>query len=99
MRIVIEEANKLNLGTMAHLSQTTVARIDAVVAAQMGLGNLEHWYGLPEALFTDQVIQKYPFDYNYANEDKRLSQAGRLWKQGAPPYRGNRYDTMDRVVE
>jgi|SRR5690625_799128 len=99
MRIVIEEANKLNLGTMAHLSQTTVARIDAVVAAQMGLGNLEHWYGLPEALFTDQVIQNYPFDYNYANEYNRFSQAGRLWKQAAPPYSDHWYDTIDELIE
>lgn len=99
MRIVIEEANKLDLGTMAHLSQTTVARIDAVAAAQMGLGNLEHWYGLPEALFTDQIIQNYPFDYNYANEYNRFSQAGRLWKQAAAPYSDHWYDVMDELIE
>jgi hypothetical protein len=46
---------------------------------------MEHWYGLPEALFEDQVIQNYPSDYIYNNEQDRFSQAGRLWKQTAKP--------------
>jgi hypothetical protein len=46
---------------------------------------MEHWYGLPEAMFEDQVIQAYPADYNYSNEQDRFGQAGRLWMQAAPP--------------
>lgn len=46
---------------------------------------MEHWYGLPEALFTDRVIQHYPSDYIYSNEQDRFGQAGRLWKQAAEP--------------
>lgn len=99
MQLAIEEANKQDLGTMAHLSQTTVARINVLDAARMGLGNLEHWYGLPEALFTSQVIQNYPFDYNYANEHNRFSQAGQLWKQAAAPYSDHWYDVMDELIE
>jgi hypothetical protein len=46
---------------------------------------MEHWYGLPEVMFTTRVIQDYPLDYNYNNEQHRFGQAGRLWKQAAEP--------------
>jgi hypothetical protein len=47
---------------------------------------MEHWYGLPEALFTDKTVQDYPLNYNYSNEQDRFEEAGKLWKQAAPPY-------------
>jgi len=86
MAALIDEAKKHGLGTQAHLAQTGVARMNALDAARLGLGSLEHWYGLPEALFVDRVIQDYPPDYNYNNEYDRFREAGRLWKQAAPPY-------------
>jgi hypothetical protein len=55
-------------------------------SAKAGLTSMEHWYGLPEALFEDKTIQDYPADYNYTNEQHRFEQAGRLWKQAAKPY-------------
>ena len=53
--------------------------------ARWGLTTMEHWYGLPEALFDDRTVQDYPLDYNYNDEQHRFGQAGRLWKQAAPP--------------
>jgi hypothetical protein len=44
---------------------------------------MEHWYGLPEALFDGQTVQDYPPGYNYMNEQHRFEQAGRLWAQAA----------------
>jgi len=82
---LIDEANKLHLGSTTHLAQMGVARSNIVDAARMGLRGMEHWYGLPEALFTDRTIQDYPTDYNYNDESHRFGQAGRLWKQAAPP--------------
>lgn len=82
---LIDEADKRELGSAAHLQQTIVARTDALDAARMGLGSLEHWYGLPEALFDDRTVQDFPVHYNYKNEYDRFSQAGRLWKQAASP--------------
>jgi hypothetical protein len=60
-----------------------VARMDALDAARLGLGSLEHWYGLPEALFEDRTVQDFRYDYNYNDEYHRFGQAGRLWKQAA----------------
>ena len=85
MAALIAEAVDLGLGTQAHLGQMGVARMDALDAARLGLGSLEHWYGLPEALFDDRTVQDFPYDYNYNNEYHRFGQAGRLWQQAARP--------------
>jgi imidazolonepropionase-like amidohydrolase len=82
---IIDEARSRGLGTMAHLGQLGVARMDALDAARLGLGSLEHWYGLPEALFTNRTVQDFPVDYNYNDEYHRFGQAGRLWRQAAAP--------------
>lgn len=81
----LTEANALGLGTMMHHAQLNVMRTNALDSARLGLGSLEHWYGLPEALFTDRVIQDYSPEYNYQNEQDRFGEAGRLWKQAAQP--------------
>jgi hypothetical protein len=60
---------------------------------------MEHWYGLPEALFTDRVIQDYPADYNYNNEQDRFGQAGRLWKQAAPRGSERWNEVIDTLIE
>ena len=56
---------------------------------------MEHWYGLPEALFDDRTVQDYPLDYNYQNEQHRFEQAGKLWEQAAAPYS----EHWNRVME
>jgi imidazolonepropionase-like amidohydrolase len=84
-RSLIDEAKKLNLGTTTHLSQMGVARLNILNAARMGLGGMEHWYGLPESLFTDRTVQNFPTDYNYLDEQHRFGEAGRLWRQAAKP--------------
>jgi imidazolonepropionase-like amidohydrolase len=84
MEALIDEARRHGLGTQAHLGQMGVARMDALDAARLGLGSLEHWYGLPEALFVDRSVQDFRSDYNYNDEYHRFGEAGRLWKQTAP---------------
>jgi hypothetical protein len=59
---------------------------------------MEHWYGLPEALFTDRTIQDYPVDYNYSDEQHRFGEAGRLWKQAAPPGSQKWNDVMNELI-
>lgn len=98
IKAIIKEANKQGLGTMAHLSQTTVTRLDALQAARMGLGSLEHWYGLPEAMLENHTVQDYPSYYNYSDEHNRFSQAGRLWKQAASPHSSKWNEVMDELL-
>ena len=95
MAALIDEAKRQGLGTQAHLGQMGVARMDVLDAARLGLGSMEHWYGLPEALFADRSVQAFPYDYNYNNEYDRFGQAGRLWKQAAP--RGS--ETWNAVID
>jgi imidazolonepropionase-like amidohydrolase len=85
LQAAIEEAAKRGLRTACHHAQLSVARVDVLDTARWGLTTAEHWYGLPEALFVDRTVQDYPLDYNYADEQDRFGEAGRLWKQAAPP--------------
>jgi len=59
---------------------------------------MEHWYGLPEALFDDKLVQDYPLDYNYANEQDRFGEAGRLWRQAAKPGSEKWNAVMDELL-
>lgn len=85
MRAALDEAGKQGLGSAMHHAQLNVAHWNVLDSARAGLTTMEHWYGLPEALFTERAIQDYPSDYNYANEQHRFGEAGRLWLQAAPP--------------
>jgi hypothetical protein len=73
--------------------------MDVLDSARLGLTSMQHWYGLPEALFTDRAIQSYPVDYNYNNEQDRFSEAGRLWQQAAPPYSDHWNAVMNELLE
>jgi imidazolonepropionase-like amidohydrolase len=95
---LIDEAKKQKIGTTTHLSQMGVARMNMLQAARLGLNGMEHWYGLPESLFADRTIQDYPADYNYADESHRFGQAGRLWKQAAPPGSAKWNAVMDELL-
>ena len=95
----IDEANKLGLGTMTHHAQTRVVYNDALKSAQLGLTSMTHWYGLPESMFEDRIIQDYPLDYNYNNEQHRFEEAGNLWKQAAAPGSETWESVMDEMIE
>ncbi len=85
MAALLQQANASGLGSTAHLAQMGVARMNALDAARLGMRGMEHWYGLPEALFAERTVQDYPLDYNYNDESHRFGEAGRLWKQAASP--------------
>jgi imidazolonepropionase-like amidohydrolase len=98
MEAALDEAQKQNLGTAMHHAQRNVTRVDALQSATWGLTTMEHWYGLPEALFTDRTVQDYPADYNYNNEQHRFGQAGRLWEQAAEPGSAHWNTVMDSLL-
>ena len=86
MIAALDENKKLGLRSTAHHAQLSVARWNVLHSARAGMTSMEHWYGLPEALFYDRTIQNYPLDYNYQNEQHRFEEAGKLWEQAAKPY-------------
>ncbi len=86
MAAALDENKKLGLGSACHHAQLSVARWNVLHSARAGLTSMEHWYGLPEALFEDRTVQNYPLDYNYQNEQDRFEEAGKLWQQAAKPY-------------
>lgn len=98
MAAALDENKKAGLRSACHHAQLDVARWNVLHSARAGLTSMEHWYGLPEALFEKQTIQNYPVDYNYMNEQDRFSEAGRLWKQAAPPYSEHWNKVMDELL-
>ncbi|MGE0453216.1 MAG: amidohydrolase family protein [Vicinamibacteria bacterium] len=99
MAAALDEAKKLKLGSACHHAQMNVAWMDVLDSARLGLGSMEHWYGLPEALFEDRTLQDFPLDYNYADEQHRFGQAGRLWKQAARPGSPRWNAVMDELLK
>ncbi len=98
MDAAIRENKKLGLRSCCHHAQTDVARWNVLNSARAGMTSMEHWYGLPEALFTDKTIQNFPLDYNYSNEQDRFEEAGKLWKQAAPPYSEHWNKVMNELL-
>ncbi len=98
MNAAIRENKKLGLRSCCHHAQLSVARWNVLNSARAGLTSMEHWYGLPEALFTDRTVQNYPADYNYNNEQHRFEEAGKLWKQAAPPHSEHWNKVMNELL-
>ncbi|TVZ57135.1 amidohydrolase family protein [Lutibacter sp. Hel_I_33_5] len=98
MAAALDENRKLGLGSACHHAQLSVARWNVLHSARAGLTTMEHWYGLPEALFDDKTVQDYPLDYNYQNEQHRFEEAGKLWSQAAKPYSKHWNKVMDELL-
>jgi len=98
MEAALDENKKLGLRSACHHAQLSVARWNVLHSARAGLTSMEHWYGLPEALFEDRTVQNYPLDYNYQNEQDRFEEAGKLWKQAAPPYSEHWNAVMNELI-
>lgn len=99
MAAALDENKKLGLGSACHHAQMSVARWNVLHSARAGLTTMEHWYGLPEALFEDRTVQNYPLDYNYNNEQHRFEEAGKLWEQAAEPYSDHWNAVMNELLE
>ena len=98
MDAAIRENKRLGLRSTCHHAQMNVARWNVLQSARAGMTSMEHWYGLPEAMFTDKTIQQYPLDYNYMNEQDRFSEAGKIWKQAAAPYSDKWNEVMNELI-
>lgn len=99
MEAALDENKKLGLGSACHHAQLSVARWNVLHSARAGLTSMEHWYGLPEALFDSRTVQDYPLDYNYQNEQHRFENAGNLWSQAAEPHSEHWNSVMNELLE
>ena len=99
MSAALDENKKLGLRSACHHAQMDVGRWNVLNSARAGLSTMEHWYGLPEALFEDRTVQNYPLDYNYQNEQHRFKEAGRLWTQAAKPYSDHWNKVMQELLD
>jgi hypothetical protein len=90
----LQEARRLGLATSCH----HYPGADALDTSGWGLTMLEHWHGLPEAMFTDSTVPDFPLDYNEADEGQRFARSGRLWRQTAAPGSERWNRTIDDLV-
>ena len=81
----LDEAEKQDMGTVAHLAQMGVAQVNAAKAVGMGLGGVTHFYGHFESLLADGTVPAYPRGYNYADEQDRFGWVARLAPQAVEP--------------
>jgi imidazolonepropionase-like amidohydrolase len=99
LNAALDEAGKQGLNSTMHHAQIAVMHSNVLATSAAGLKGMEHWYGLPEAMFEDQLIQQYPPDYIYQNEQDRFGEAGRLWQQAAKPGSDKWNSVMDTLLE
>ena len=85
MAALLDEAKLQHMGSTAHLQQTGVAQMNAIKAARLGLQTVTHYYRHFESLLKDNVIQPWPVDMNYNDEQYRFGQVARLWDKIHPP--------------
>ena len=98
MQAALDECRKLGLRSGCHHAQMAVTRMNALTSARWGLTSAEHYYGLPEALFEDRVVQAYPTDYDYNDEYFRFAYAGQTFAQGAEPGSAKWREVMDAFL-
>lgn len=84
-RAALDEARLLRLGSACHHHQSWSAQASALDSARWGLGSIEHFYGIPETLYTDRRLHPYPADYNYQDEVARFHDSGRSWLYTCEP--------------
>ena len=99
MQAALEECGKQGLRSGCHHAQMAVTRMNALTTARWGLTSAEHYYGLPEALYADRVVQQFPSDYDYSDEYFRFSVSGQMFAQGAKPGSAKWEETLDAFLE
>lgn len=95
----LDEADKLGLGTVAHLAQVGVAQVNARKAVELGLDGVTHFYGHFESLLKDGTVPRYPAGYNYLDEQDRFAEVARLADQIVEPGSEEWDEYVDFLVE
>ena len=87
---MIDEANKLGLGTTMHHSPPVYPEVNAVETGRMGLGTVTHFYGHFESILKSGRTHPFPDDYNYADEQSRWRHVAKVidytFEPGSPQW-------------
>jgi imidazolonepropionase-like amidohydrolase len=96
---IVDEAKKLHLGTVSHLSQVGVGRMNALQAGEAGLGTVTHFYGHFESMLKNGQVQNWRPDYNYSDEQDRFGDVANLYaesvEEGSPEW----WDYLEKQKE
>jgi imidazolonepropionase-like amidohydrolase len=76
LEAIVQEARVHGMEVMVDLK---VSETSALVASNLGVTSIEHFYGVPESAF--EGTQSFPSDYNYWDELDRFRWAGRIWSE------------------
>src|SRR3954465_13015253 len=79
LEAIMDEAHKLGMRTATHIA---VEETTAKDYAELGVGSIEHFYGVADAALNG--IQNFPPDTSYSNEIHRFGRAGELYAQVDP---------------
>jgi len=96
MAAIMDEAKKTKLGTVAHLSQIGVGRMNAVQAGDAGLGTVTHFYGHFESMLKNGQVQNWRHDYNYADEQDRFGDVANLGDESVEPGSPEWWDYLEK---
>jgi len=91
LEAIMDEARKLDMRTAAHIA---VEETTAKDYAELGVGSIEHFYGVADAALNG--IQNFPPDTSYSNEIHRFGRAGELYAQADP---AKLHKIIDLMVE
>ena len=95
----LDEAEKQGIGTVAHLAQPGVQRVNARKAVELGLDGVTHFYGHFESLLKDGALVRYPEGYNYYDEQSRFGWVARLADQVVEPHSKEWDQYIDFLIE
>lgn len=86
--------------TAVHVQPSSLAEVNAVIAAEEGVTMIVHHYGYAESAL-DRTVPDYPRDYDYYDENERFRQAAKVWEEvGRNPETKARLlgEIVDRLV-
>ena len=86
--------------TAVHVQPSSLAEVNAVIAAEEGVTMIVHHYGYAESAL-DRSVPDYPRDYDYFDENERFRLAAKVWEDvGRNPATRARLlgEIVDRLV-
>jgi imidazolonepropionase-like amidohydrolase len=91
LEAVLDEAHRQGLPTTAHIGVEETTARDYI---ELGVGSIEHFYGIPDAAIDGR--QRFPADMNSNDEGQRFARAGELFAQANPE---KLHEIIGRMVE